>query len=156
MLSRIVDFFKSRQVSAKVGPKVTVDYEVWDAWDPKGPTLKREWEGLRAEIESTKPSIVKEREWTRYRSGFKRENLMVEIEGVLMKLEGPYYPDEAYEKPPKEMPKSETETANETVDSLIQQTRILWSVGRCSDRKFDALLEFLRATRATRRIGDHD
>ena len=142
-----MEFFKTRKVSATVSPTLEVSYAHWTSFaeiPDVEQALKRAWEQLRKELDS---SQIKKQEWNKYREGYKQENLLVEIEGVLMELEGPYYPDPDYKPRPPETPKTREQQGNELLDQLLIQTQMLWSITHCSNEKFYAFINFLKATR---------
>jgi hypothetical protein len=102
---------------------------------------------LLKEIEAN-PSAIKERKWGRAWSGTHQEEITICLDGVTLSLLGPEYPDPNWQKPPIEPQKTELERGNEEIDQHIRQSNILWAITHCSSRKFDALIEFLKATRA--------
>lgn len=153
ILDNIVGFFKTRQIIARVNPEIKVSYDRWDYEQDVAIALKKEWEKLKEEIDKN-PSCIKVRKLNRYREGMVQEELTAEIEGVMLHLTGPYYPDSEYTPRPPEKPKSTIERGNEAVDELVRNTTIIWAITHCSDYKFSTLLEFLRATRMGAYKGD--
>lgn len=150
LLKNAVEFFKTRQINAQISPKIQVSYEHWYPYnvDGVGVALMKEWEVLKAEIDKT-PSCVKDRKWNTYRSGYKQEELTVEIDGVVMELKGAYYSDPDYKPYKQEEPKSILQQANESIDGAVRNTDIIWAITHCSNWKYDALIDFLNATRAS-------
>ena len=146
ILRNVVQFFKSRRTTATFGPKITVDYGLWTYNEDLKSAMKKQWEKLREELD-LHPECIKEREWLRYREGERKEELTVELEDVVIKLIGSYYPDPDYQPAKPEPIKSEQERGNEAVDQLIRSTTMIWAITHCSWRKFEALINFLRATR---------
>jgi hypothetical protein len=143
----IVQFFKTRKISAAVSPTIKVSYEHWTSFNETPDVeeaLKKAWEGLRSQLEA---SQIKKQEWNTYREGYKQEELLVDIEGVLMELEGPYYPDPEYKPRSPEPLKTTEQSANETLDTLLQRTDVLWAITHCSNEKFYAFINFLKATK---------
>jgi len=151
MFERVIQFFKSRKTVASVQPRIDVNY--WSYGDEAiSLELRKQWEALLKELESD-PSIIKSREWSTYtHDGTRKEEIVIDLDGVIIKLEGPYYPDPDWTKPQPVSPKTETEKGNEAVDQLIARTEMLWGITHCSERKFEALIEFLKATRASRSV----
>lgn len=149
---KIVNFFKSRKMTTEVGPSIKISYEhftgIWEVPDVEE-ALKKAWERLRSELE---PTQIKKQRWNTYREGHKQETLLVEIEGVLLQLEGPYYADPEYKKPvQEEPPKTTTQKANELTDTLLSSTQVLWAITHCSEEKFYAFINFLKATKEASR-----
>lgn len=149
MFENVVKFFKTRQISAKVSPEIRINYDVSYSNDDVSLALKKEWEGLRKEI-GLNPSCIKKQDWKDYRTGQKQEALTVEIDGILLKLEGPYYPDSDYKKPEPQRAKTAEEQANEGVDEFVGSGCFIWNLTHCSQFKFNSLISFLEATRASR------
>ena len=151
MFETIVKFFKTRLVSAKISPEIKIDYDRYDDNHDANLALKKEWEGLRKEIDLN-PSSIKKQDWQNYRRGMKQEILTVEIEGVLLELEGPYYPDPDYKMPIPESQrrKTEEEIGNEGVDAIVGNYQFIQSLTHCSQFKFNTLIAFIEATRASR------
>lgn len=151
MFEKMVEFFKSRKVTALIQPKITVDYHPFSILNDESVTasLREQWENLLQEIISSDTKIVKERKWFDYQET-RQEKITVEIDGVTLKLEGPYYPNPNYIKPIAQMPKSDIERANENIDAMVVHSDLLNIITHCSERKYEALIEFIKATRATR------
>lgn len=144
----IVDFFKARTVEAKIQPEITVDYKFYGSIPSVQTALKEEWEGLRDQIDDN-PSCIVSQKWYEYDYNEDRsEELTVAIAGVTLRLRGPSYPNPNYVKKP-DIPKSETEIANERVDELIKNNGV-WAFSHCSKEKYQALIDFIRATRLTK------
>jgi len=151
MFERVIKFFKSRRTVTTVQPKIEVDYVSFSYDDNIKLQLQKQWEALLKELESD-PSIVKSRKWSMtHHDGTHKEEIVLDIDGVIIALDGPYYPDPDWKKPLSEPPKTETERGNEAVDVVMRATDMLWAVTHCSDRKFEALIEFLKATRGSSR-----
>jgi len=154
MFERVIQFFRSRRTVANIQPKIEVDYHSW-SYDQESLrlALKKQWELLLKELESD-PSIIKSRKWSDYTTsdGERKEEIVLEIDGVVVNLEGPYYLDPEWKKPPLECPKTATERGNEAIDHLTRGTDMIWAITHCSKRKFEALIEFLKATRSSRSI----
>ena len=87
-LDSIVQFFKTRKTEAMVGPKIEVNYDRYEPNDDVGLALKKQWEVLRKELDS-QPSLITSQEWRSYRPKMRQEKMTVEIDGVVMELEGP-------------------------------------------------------------------
>lgn len=148
MFESIVKFFKTRVTPINIQPKIEVDYHSYD--EDIEIILKKEWESLRKEI-NQEPSIIKKQEWNSgYSDAKRREKLTVEIDGVLLQLEGPYYHDPDYKKPEPQRAKSEEEHGNERVDEMIGNHSFIWGLTHCSQFKFNTLIAYLEATRASR------
>lgn len=148
-LKSIVSFFRTRQISAKIRPKIQVDYEKWDYNDSVALALKNEWEALRKEIDAN-PSCIQKQEWSTWGSKMRQEKLTIEIEGVTLDLEGPHYPDPNYKSPEPEPIMSDEQRGNEAIDSSLHQTNLIWAITHCSSLKFEAFIDFVEATRKTR------
>lgn len=145
-LENIVNFFRSRLTSLKISPNISVDYNSWD--DQIKLALKEQWEKLKEELR-LHPNIIKEQKWSNgYSDGSRRENIVLDIEGVIMQLEGPYYPDPHYEHPPIII-KTEEQKGNESIDGLITGTSMVWAITHCTELKFNTFMDFLKATRTT-------
>lgn len=146
-LKKIAGFLRSRRAEVTVGPDIEISYRVYARNEDVKLALKIQWEKLLKELD-LHPRCIKERKWQSYSSdGTRHEEITIDIEGVIMKLSGPYYPDPDYE-PAKPKPiKSEQERANESIDELITRTNTLWAITHCGWRKFEALINFLKATR---------
>jgi len=148
MFERVVQFFKSRKTTTSTQPHIEVSYSTFSYDDNIKLELVKQWEMLLRELESD-PSIIKSRKWNTYQwDGTRKEEIVAVIDDVVIKLEGPYYPDPDYKKPPAMPPKTETERGNEAVDTMIS-ANMVWAVTHCSERKFEALIEFLKATRSS-------
>jgi len=150
-LKSIVSFFKTRKISAEVGPKIKVDYQTWFSTnDDIALTLKAEWEKLRREIDAN-PTCIKEQKWHDYfTDGTRHEELTVDIDGVVLELEGPYYPNPNYKQPEPEPRISDEQKGNESIDNLLQRTHLIWAITHCSSLKFETFIDFVEATRKTR------
>lgn len=152
VLKNIVSFFKTRLITAKVGPKIEIDYSgsnyYW-ALDDIALALAVEWKKLRAELNNN-PSCIKKQKWNDYYSdGTRTEHLTVDIDGVVIELEGPHEPNSNFVKPPAEPIKSEEQRANEALDELIRSTSMMWAITHCSDMKHHTFIQFLNASRKT-------
>lgn len=150
-LKNIVSFFKTRKISAEVGPEIEVDYHCYSsANDDVKLALKAEWEKLRKEIDAN-PACIKEQEWNEYFSDRTRqETLTVDIDGVVLELKGPYYPNPNYSEPEPKPRISDEQQGNECVDGLLKQTNLIWAITHCSSVKFETFIDFVEATRKTR------
>ena len=149
VLGNIIRFFKTRKIEAKVGPKIEIDYHDWGVVDDVALALNEAWKKLRVELNNN-PSYIKEHRWNEYsRDGKRREELTVEIEGVVMKLRGPYEPDPHFVRLPAEPKISDEQRANEALDQVIRSTSVIWAITHCSDMKHHAFIEFLNASRKT-------
>lgn len=149
MFEKVVQFFQSRKTTTRVQPKVAVDYYRWEDDDLTTP-LKQQWESLLEELKAS-PELIKKREWSSsYGNGKRREHIITEIDGVVVNLDGPLYIDPSWVKPLEMAPQTDTERANDLVDQTITQGFTLWSLAHCSERKYEALIEFIKATRASR------
>jgi len=145
----VINFFKSRKMTTEIGPGIEINYAHWTSFAEAADveeTLKKAWEQLRSELG---PTQIKKQEWNTYREGCKQERLLVEIEGVLLQLNGPYYRDPEYKPRPPEEPKTTTQTANELTDRLLKETNVLWAITHCSSEKFYTFINFLKATKET-------
>lgn len=153
MFEKVIEFFKSRKTTTTIQPEIKVDYICFLVGEDMRMELRKQWEGLLQQL-SLEPSIVQSRKWSSYITfdGERREEIKICIDGVILKLEGPYYPDPDWVKPPIREPKSESEQGNEAIDGLLRTTNMTWALTHCSDRKFEAFIEFLKATRASRTI----
>ncbi len=144
MLENIVNFFKSRLASVKISPRISIDYTSWD--DEIKLALKEQWEKLKEELKLHQ-NIIKEQKWSDgYSDGRRREDIVLEIDGVVMRLEGPYYPDPNYNRPPIII-KTEEQQGNESIDHLITGTSMVQAITHCTELKFKTFIDFLKATR---------
>lgn len=148
VLKSVASFFKSRRTNVTIGPRISVDYDIYTYVEDTKIAIKKQWEQLRKEIE-LHPECIQKQEWQRYRKGERQEKLILELEEVVIELEGPYYPDPDYVPAKPEPPKLEKERADETVDALLQQTSLIWAITHCSELKYRRLIQFLEATRIT-------
>lgn len=149
MFEKVAQFFQQRKTEVRIQPEIQIDYHAYAPDDVKV-ALKDQWEQLLKEIEKN-PEMVKSRAWLSWGNGSNRkEEIVVVIDNVLIKLEGPDYSNPNY-RPSGEPPRiSPQEQANENLDGFISSSRILWDITHCSDRKFDALVEYIKATRSAR------
>jgi hypothetical protein len=152
-MEKVVEFFKARKTVAKVGPKIGISYSYTSYGFPVDDVeaaLHAQWEVLRPQLDQA-PNCVKKTEWTRYRTGYRQERLSVEIDGVMMELEGPYYPDPDYvpNLEQRDM-RTEEERANDRMDRMLQQTDWLWILEHCSTAKYHSFLDFIQASRLAR------
>lgn len=150
VLKRVANFFKSRRTEATVGPKIDVDYDIWTYCEDIKLALKKQWEELRKELD-LHPECIEKQDWKRYREGERQESILINIEGVIITLDGPYYPDPDYKAPKPEPPKTDEERANEGVDQLLHSTNLVWVMTHCSRAKFETFIDFLRSGRMTRK-----
>lgn len=153
MFERIVQFFKARKVTTAIQPKIEVDYGYYSYYhEAIELALKQQWEELLQELEA-EPSLVKSREWSSYTTsdGKRHENIILEIDGVVLRLEGPYYADPDWKKPLPPTPKSEEQSANEAIDMAVARSDLLWAVSHCSQFKFNTFVQFIEATRASKK-----
>jgi hypothetical protein len=152
-MEKVVEFFKGRKTVAKVGPKITVSYAYTTysfPMDDVEVALHQQWEVLRPQLDQA-PNCIKKTEWRTYRVGERQEHLSVEIEGVLMELEGPYYPDPDYVAKPEERDtRTEEERANDMMDQMLQRTDWIWILEHCSTAKYHSFLDFVQASRLAR------
>ena len=148
-LKDVVEFFKTRKITAEIGPRIKIDYDInwgYDHMPEVREVLRKEWEGLRAELD---PSQIKKQKWSRFTEGEKQEALTVEIGGAIIELEGPHYRDESYIQELKipQIPKTDEQISNEQIDDLVHRTNILWAISHCSREKYRTMINFLNATR---------
>jgi hypothetical protein len=148
MFEKLVEFFQKRRVTTQIQPSIAVNYDPWSYDENVKLALKEQWEGLLKELE--RASHIKERKWSSSFGGKRRELIKVEIDGVIIDLTGSEYPDPEWKQPAPAGPKSDTERGNEDLDQLTQNSSLLWALSHCSDRKYEAYIEFVKATRATR------
>ena len=150
VLKGIADFLRSRRAEVTVGPSIKIDYHTYSWNKDVKLALKDQWEKLQQEL-NLYPRCIKERKWESYGSGKRYEDITIDIEGVIMKLSGPQYPDPDYEKPEPEPVQTDEEKANEGMDQLLHQTSISWVMTHCSRSRFETFVEFLRSGRMTQR-----
>jgi hypothetical protein len=147
MLEKIVKFFQSRTMSMEIQPTIRVSYSSWEA--EINLALKEEWEDLLKELDEN-PKIIKNRKWTSYSGDMRQEEMILQIDGIVIELTGPRYPDPKYVKPIPDPPKTQIESANESIDNFFGQGPIIWALTHCSEVKYEALIQFIKATRVTR------
>jgi hypothetical protein len=151
MFEKVFEFFKTRKTTTEIQPDISIDYGLICVGDDVEAILRQQWEGLLVEIEQNPSIELIKRTWSSYGGRERYEQITLSIDSVRLKLRGVRYPDPAWTEPHREH-RTETEQGNDTIDSLISQTAMVWGLTHCSERKYEAFIEFLKATRASRSV----
>lgn len=138
MIEKAVDFFKPHLVTTTIQPKIKVEFHTYDS--SLGDEYRKKWEGLLASLD---PSTIKGREWRNYRSGYKYEEIIVDLDGVKIELGGAYYPDPSY-KERAEPVLSAQEQADRQLDAIFGQYNFAWAITTASKAKVRNLLAYVQ------------